>query len=101
MSLDELIIEFENKKIVFVTENQLEQILSDTEQIIEENTIVNNFIRILKYQDYLLIQEMTDKNEIALRKAESLQQALAFIKERMELYDKMWDGCGCKIDYYI
>jgi hypothetical protein len=23
-----------------------------------------------------------------------------FVAERLELYERMWDGCGCKIDYY-
>jgi hypothetical protein len=23
-----------------------------------------------------------------------------FIAERMDQYERMWDGCGCKIDYY-
>ena len=100
MFLEDIIEKLENNKVIFVTENQLEQILSETEHIIEENTIVNNYIRILKYRDYLFIQEMTDKDEIALRKAESMQQALSFIKGRMEFYNKMWDGCGCKINYY-
>ena len=100
MFLEDIIDKLDNKKVIFINEKQLEQILSETEHIIEENTIINNFIRILKYGDYLFIQEMTDKDEIVLRKAESMQQALSFIKERMELYNKMWDGCGCKINYY-
>jgi hypothetical protein len=23
-----------------------------------------------------------------------------FVRERLEAYDRMWDGCGCKVDYY-
>jgi len=23
-----------------------------------------------------------------------------FVQERLEIYDRMWDGCGCKVDYY-
>jgi len=28
------------------------------------------------------------------------KEADLFIDERMETYDRMWDGCGCKVDYY-
>jgi len=27
-------------------------------------------------------------------------EARAFIRDRLDTYDRMWDGCGCKIDYY-
>ncbi len=23
-----------------------------------------------------------------------------FVQERLEAYDRMWDGCGCKVEYY-
>jgi hypothetical protein len=23
-----------------------------------------------------------------------------FVQERLDTYDRMWDGCGCKVDYY-
>jgi hypothetical protein len=23
-----------------------------------------------------------------------------FVRQRMEQYERMWDGCGCKVDYY-
>ena len=23
-----------------------------------------------------------------------------FVRERLDTYDRMWDGCGCKVDYY-
>jgi len=28
------------------------------------------------------------------------KEAEEFIKERLEIYNRMWDGCGCKVDYY-
>ena len=26
-------------------------------------------------------------------------EARAFVEERLETYDRMWDGCGCKVHY--
>jgi hypothetical protein len=34
-----------------------------------------------------------------VRRLEDEQQARSFIEERLETYERMWDGCGCKIDY--
>lgn len=100
MLLQKLISELEKNKVVLLNKDQLAQILLDSELIIKENTILNNYIRVLKLHDYILIQELTDKDEIAIRRTESIQQAKSFIKSRIDLYDKMWDGCGCKINYY-
>ena len=57
-------------------------------------------IRILKYDNSIVIQELSDKNEVVLRLAGSIESAVLFVQKRMETYDKMWDGCGCKIYYY-
>ena len=27
-------------------------------------------------------------------------EARVFVEERLATYDRMWDGCGCKIDYF-
>lgn len=24
----------------------------------------------------------------------------AFVKDRLDTYERMWDGCGCKVEYY-
>jgi hypothetical protein len=27
-------------------------------------------------------------------------EARQFVRQRIEQYERMWDGCGCKVDYY-
>jgi hypothetical protein len=34
-----------------------------------------------------------------LRLFRSEDEADQFIQKRLEQFDRMWDGCGCKIDY--
>lgn len=24
----------------------------------------------------------------------------AFVRDRLDTYERMWDGCGCKVEYY-
>ncbi len=31
---------------------------------------------------------------------EDLEAARRFVEDRMETYERMWDGCGCRIDYH-
>ena len=87
MLLQKLISELEKNKVVLLNKDQLAQILLGSELIIKENTILNNYIRVLKLHDYILIQELTDKDEIAIRRTESIQQAKSFIKSRIDKTD--------------
>lgn len=75
-------------------------LLKDAEILREENTYLSDHIRLLKYNDILFIQEITFKKEVLLRKMDSMKDADSFIQERLDYYERKWDGCGCKIDYY-
>jgi hypothetical protein len=57
-------------------------------------------LRILELDGTLLLQEQTTKGELLVRRLESLEQAEALVEDRLATYDRMWDGCGCKVDYY-
>jgi len=35
-----------------------------------------------------------------VRRLDGESEARAFVEERLDTYDRMWDGCGCKIDYF-
>jgi len=100
MNLDKIIYDLTLKNVLLISHKVLDDLLTMVIVLKEENTLVNGIIRILKYNNSVIIQELSDKNEIVLRLAESLEGAILFVQKRMETYDKMWDGCGCKINYY-
>lgn len=79
---------------------RLSELLSKCKTIEEQDTYFSDMIRILGIEDEIYIQEKTNKNEISLRKSASLDEAKAFIKKRLETYENMWNGCGCKVNYY-
>ncbi len=35
-----------------------------------------------------------------VRPLPSSEAAAEFVRERLAQYERMWDGCGCRIDYY-
>jgi predicted aminopeptidase len=45
------------------------------------------------------VEEPSADTRIVRRLADSAE-AQQFVRRRLETYDKMWDGCGCKVDYY-
>ncbi len=83
-----------------ITPGELNDLLADTEMLLEKDTYISDEIRILDLKGAILIQETTDKNEILVRKMASLEEANDLVENRLSTYEKMWDGCGCRIDYY-
>ena len=47
-----------------------------------------------------LVLERSDKEEAILRVMDSDFAVDAFVKDRVDTYDRMWDGCGCTVNYY-
>lgn len=89
-----------NSKYLIIEDNQLKLVLDNSEIIRVEDTHLSDFIRLIKFDGNLFIQEITFKKEIILRKINSAADADNFINERLDFYERKWDGCGCKIDYY-
>ncbi len=100
MDLKEMLTEIGIKKVKVITADQLELLKNSVEIITERDTLISGIIRIMRIENIYILQETTNKSEIALRSFTSLESAKALLDERMEIYEKMWDGCGCKVNYY-
>ena len=89
-----------NTNYLIIEEADLKTVIDNSEVIRIEDTHLSDFIRLIKFDGRLFIQELSLKSEIILRKINSLDDADKFIQERLDFYERKWDGCGCKIDYY-
>ncbi len=97
----EIIKKLDGKNYIIISDEDLKKLLSAAKIIEERETHISDVIRLLKLSDKLLIQEKSNKNELILRLMPNKKAAEEFIKNRLEIYDRMWDGCGCKVDYYV
>lgn len=100
MHTNEILIKSLKSSYVIIDETELKSIFSVFEIVREENTYLSDFIRILSFENKFFIQEISFKKEILIRKMDSIEDAEKFMQERLDFYDRKWDGCGCKIDYY-
>jgi len=100
MKVDQMISDLSNNSFIVLDKDKLNLFLSQVKILKEENTYLNDFIRIVNFNEIICIQETSDKNEIIVRRMNSLKEAKDFVQERLDFYDRKWDGCGCKIDYY-
>jgi hypothetical protein len=100
MDIQKIITDARKKKYLVVSEEVVTELKANSKLIIEENTYISDKIRLLKYKTDLLIQEKTTKHEYLIRVMKTKKEAEDFIKDRLEIYNRMWDGCGCKVKYY-
>jgi len=100
MNLPKVIYSAKKKNYSIISKEDLNEILLKSKILIEKDTHISDKIRLLKFNDELILQEKTTKDEYLIRIMKSKEEAEELIKERLEIYDKMWDGCGCKVNYY-
>jgi len=100
MEVKEIFDKTLNSNYLIIEEDDLKSVLDNSEIIRVEDTYLSDFIRVLKYDEKFFVQETTFKKEILIRKMDSMNDVDFFVQERLDYYERKWDGCGCKIDYY-
>ncbi len=75
-------------------------VTAGSEEVRIEEASLDHRIEIRRAGEEWLARETSDKGEIILRAFSSEFALNAFIKGRVDIYERMWDGCGCKVDYY-
>ena len=100
MDFSKLNIILQKNNYLMISEIELNDLLLKSQIIVEKDTLISDKIRLLKHSNQLILQEKTTKDEYLIRMVKSPEEGEELIKQRMEIYDRMWDGCGCKVDYY-
>jgi hypothetical protein len=97
----DLLRKIQGKRPVVLETEELTALLESAEILREDDTSFAGPIRILRVDDRIVVQEnTTSSTEVVCRELASLEEAEAFVEERLAAYERMWDGCGCKIDYF-
>jgi len=74
------------------------ELLARARVVREADTGIAGAIRILEIDDMVLVQEHTQDRRPVVRRVPDLEAAGRFVDDRLATYDRMWDGCGCKVD---
>ena len=98
----EIAYEAKADRPVSIDEGELAALLASTRQLREADAGLWGKIRLLQLEPtgLVLVQEISDKREILVRRFDDASTAEAFIDARLATYERMWDGCGCRVDYY-
>lgn len=99
MDIDELFEKLGEASRLGLSPDELAGLLEEAELVREEDTCISGMIRILRLKNIVLVQEQTPEDEIVVRIRPTVKAAEEFVAGRLETYERMWDGCGCKVDY--
>jgi len=99
MEAHEMIRQIEEQAILALEAEDLATLLEAADTLRADDTCLAGWIRILYLAGHVVVQEETPDKEILLRRLDSREAAERLVESRLSTYERMWDGCGCKIDY--
>jgi len=90
----------EHGQVVRVSSTELDELLAAARVIRHEEVASSGSLRVLGVDGSVVFQEQTPDGDLLLRRVASEEEAGLLVDERLATYERMWDGCGCRIDYY-
>ena len=96
----ELLSRLADGEVMPLRGGEAESILAGFELLREEDTRLSGPIRILRTGEMIVVAERPEPGVLVLRRLVDRAAADTFVRDRLETYERMWDGCGCRIDYY-
>ncbi len=99
MNEPKLLQRLEAGEIVQLDRSEWEAASADFEVVEEHDTRLSGMLLVVRSAAGLAAIEQPKPDQRVVRPLATMEAARAFVADRLETYDRMWDGCGCKIDY--
>ena len=100
MTLEELGKRLAEGGIVPLAVEDWDALAPSFESLERHDTGMAGTLAILRGPMGLVAVEEPARGQRAVRSLADHAAARAFVEERLATYDRMWNGCGCKIDYF-
>jgi hypothetical protein len=89
------------KELVVLPRTDFDSLLETFEVVRVEDTLLAGNIYLLRTEVGLAVVEYpTRTTQAVIRPVANREAADSLIDDRLETYDRMWDGCGCRINYF-
>ncbi len=100
MTRFELLQRLAEEEIVPLTAAEWQEVRDAFEVVERHPTLLAGELVVVHSDAGLLAVEEPRAGERVVRRLGDAAAMRAFVKERLDTYERMWDGCGCKVDYY-
>lgn len=100
MTVDTLLERLRADRIVVLSAADWTTLADCFPRMAKHDTLVAGDLLIVETASGLAAVEQPKASERVVRLLGGREDADRFVQQRLELYERMWDGCGCKVDYY-
>jgi hypothetical protein len=99
MTNEELDRRLQSEGIVTLETAEWEKLAGGFEEVERHATFLAGDLVIARDPAGMVAVEQPSSRERVVRRLAD-DQVRAFVKDRLDTYERMWDGCGCKVEYY-
>jgi len=100
MTAAELRARLKAEIIVTISAAEWAAVAGSFEQVERRDTFVAGDLLIVRGEAGLAAVEQPSPEQRVVRRLSDEAEAGRFVQRRLEEYERMWDGCGCRVDYY-
>ncbi len=100
MTVDDLSRRLEMETVIRLSKAEWEELRSALHEVERHATFLAGALVIVRDDHGPIAVEEPSSGERVLRRLADDEEVRRFVKERLETYERMWDGCGCKVEYY-
>lgn len=100
MRITELERRLADGELVALPEDEWTEIAPELEPVARHETFVAGELLLVRTAAGLAAVERPEPGRRVVRPLGDRGRAEAFVRRRLDAYERMWDGCGCRVDYY-
>ena len=100
MTIQELNDRLRQQEIISLAPDEWSELMNHFEEVERHYTFVVEDLLILQGNIGLIAVDQPKNDTRVVRWLPSVEDKDRFVKDRLDAYERMWDGCGCKINYH-
>jgi predicted aminopeptidase len=99
MSPEQLVSRLDGESIVRLAAADWDALAPRFTLVERHDTFLRGDLLIVRTPAGLAAVESPSTGDRVVRRLASEEAARRFVADRLETYERMWNGCGCRIDY--
>lgn len=100
MDIDTLTDRLAREPIVTITAEAWAAVATQLPVLERHDTLLRGDLLVVRTPVGLAAVESPSPGERVIRRLADEQAARRFVADRLDTYERMWNGCGCRIDYH-
>lgn len=100
MTPEALSLRLSEERIVVLSLAEWEDVSAAFPEVERHPTYIAGELVVVRDHLGPLAVEQPDPGRRVLRRLADDQDVRRFVQDRLDTYERMWDGCGCKVEYF-